>query len=180
MARYIDADALLSKMPEDLPYKASVKRVLMQAPESPTKFGGYHEVNVVEETAKSLEELIGEAYITAMHEGIEANTVLLNEHFVKVNEFPFTFGMNTGLLPPMICGLQVYVSKELPDGYDFGVLKAPMTEREAIAWEAKRKVAREIFEDIDRMIFGTVIPNECAIISTAQLAELKKKYTEGK
>ena len=30
--RYIDADALLSKLPEDLPYKASVKRVLIQVP----------------------------------------------------------------------------------------------------------------------------------------------------
>ena len=32
--RYIDADALLSRLPDDLPYKASVKRVLMQAPAS--------------------------------------------------------------------------------------------------------------------------------------------------
>ena len=32
MARYIDADELLNKLPDDLPYKASVKRVLMQAP----------------------------------------------------------------------------------------------------------------------------------------------------
>jgi hypothetical protein len=32
MPRYIDVDARLSKMPDDLPYKASVKRVLMQAP----------------------------------------------------------------------------------------------------------------------------------------------------
>ena len=31
MARYIDADELLNKLPDDLPYKASVKRVLMQA-----------------------------------------------------------------------------------------------------------------------------------------------------
>ena len=30
--RYIDADALLNMLPADLPYKASVKRVLMQAP----------------------------------------------------------------------------------------------------------------------------------------------------
>lgn len=30
--RYIDADALLKRLPADLPYKASVKRVLMQAP----------------------------------------------------------------------------------------------------------------------------------------------------
>ena len=32
--RYIDADALLSKLPDDLPYKASVKRVLIQAQEA--------------------------------------------------------------------------------------------------------------------------------------------------
>ena len=32
MSRYIDADELLRKLPDDLPYKASVKRVLMQAP----------------------------------------------------------------------------------------------------------------------------------------------------
>ena len=30
--RYIDADALLKRLPDDLPYKGSVKRVLMQAP----------------------------------------------------------------------------------------------------------------------------------------------------
>ena len=40
-------------------------------------------------------------------------------------------------------------------------------------------VAREIFEEIDTMMFGTIIPNDCAIISIAKLAELKKKYTEG-
>ena len=32
MSRYIDADAALSRLPDDLPYKASVKRVLIQAP----------------------------------------------------------------------------------------------------------------------------------------------------
>lgn len=32
MARYTDVDALLNELPDDLPYKASVKRVLMQAP----------------------------------------------------------------------------------------------------------------------------------------------------
>ena len=30
--RYIDADAQLSRLPDDLPYKASAKRVLIQAP----------------------------------------------------------------------------------------------------------------------------------------------------
>ena len=32
MARYIDADKLLHRLPNDLPYKASVKRALIQAP----------------------------------------------------------------------------------------------------------------------------------------------------
>ena len=32
MARYIDADKLLSSLPDDLPHKASVKRVLIQSP----------------------------------------------------------------------------------------------------------------------------------------------------
>lgn len=32
MPRYIDADAELERLPDDLPYKGSVKRVLMQAP----------------------------------------------------------------------------------------------------------------------------------------------------
>ena len=32
MARFIDADELLNNLPDDLPYKASVKRVLIQAP----------------------------------------------------------------------------------------------------------------------------------------------------
>ena len=34
MARYIDADERLNSLPNDLPYKASVKRVLMQAPDA--------------------------------------------------------------------------------------------------------------------------------------------------
>lgn len=34
MSRYIDADELMVTLSKDLPYKASVKRVLMQAPEA--------------------------------------------------------------------------------------------------------------------------------------------------
>jgi hypothetical protein len=43
-----------------------------------------------------------------------------------------------------------------------------------------KKAAEEIFAEIDTMIFGSIIPNDCAIISIAKLAELKKKYTEEK
>jgi chromosome segregation ATPase len=41
-----------------------------------------------------------------------------------------------------------------------------------------KNLAREIFAEIDTMLFGSIIPNDCAIISIAKLAELKKKYTE--
>ena len=47
-------------------------------------------------------------------------------------------------------------------------------------WQKRyENLAREIFEEIDTMIFGAIIPNDCVIISIAKLAELKKKYTEG-
>jgi hypothetical protein len=32
MVKYVDADKVLKNLPDDLPYKASVKRVLMSAP----------------------------------------------------------------------------------------------------------------------------------------------------
>ena len=32
--RYVDVNKLLNRLPDDLPYKASVKRVLTQAPEA--------------------------------------------------------------------------------------------------------------------------------------------------
>ena len=72
-----------------------------------------------------------------------------------------------------------YDRDQYNNGYHNGYHDA-LVARSMLAEDIKESVAREIFEEIDRMIFGTVIPNECAIISTAQLAELKKKYTEGK
>ena len=45
MSRYIDADKLLASLPNDLPYKASVKRVLIQAPTADVvevRHGGWH------------------------------------------------------------------------------------------------------------------------------------------
>lgn len=32
MSKYVDVEELLNRLPDDLPYKASVKRVLIQAP----------------------------------------------------------------------------------------------------------------------------------------------------
>ena len=63
-------------------------------------------------------------------------------------------------------------------GYDAIEILAEVEYAPAADVAPKSEVAREIFEEIDTMIFGTIIPNDCAIISIAKLAELKKKYTE--
>ena len=128
--------------------------------------------DVIQEATKTFEEWVREAYFKALHEGIKANTVIINEHFAKVNEFPLTLGYSASLLPPMLCGLQVYVSRDLPDGYDFGLVEAPMTEREAIAYEARRDVARKIFEEIEEKAADLNF-------MVGSFDELKEKYTEG-
>ena len=68
MARYIDADELLSKLPADLPYKTSVKRVLMQAqeadvvPKSEVERVYYNLQAVLEERAETKQEIAREIF----------------------------------------------------------------------------------------------------------------------
>ena len=68
MARYIDADELLNKLPDVLPYKASVKRVLMQAPEadvvpkSEVERVYYNLQAVLEERAETKQEIAREIF----------------------------------------------------------------------------------------------------------------------
>ena len=70
MARYIDADELLNRLPDDLPYKASVKRVLTQAPTS----------DVVPKS--EVEKL--EAYIDDLNDSKEHLCVMLDEAKAEV------------------------------------------------------------------------------------------------
>lgn len=108
--------------------------------------------DIIEESAKSLADMIAEAKAKALKEGIKANTVIIDKHFAKVNAFHFAFGRAVMSLPPMICGLEVQVSDELPDGYDFAVLEVPETERGRLIRQAKSEAAREIFEEIESKI----------------------------
>lgn len=100
--------------------------------------------DVIGEAQKTLLDLVREAHIKAMQEGIQANTVLLSEHFAKVNGFPFVSGNTFIDIPPMICGLEVRVTNELPEKYDFAVVEAPMTERERLIRETEERVKDEI------------------------------------
>ena len=62
MSRYIDADALLNNLPDDLPYKASVKRVLIQAPTE--------DVAPIADTVRKMQErLKAQAIIIKDHTG---------------------------------------------------------------------------------------------------------------
>lgn len=83
MARYTDVDALLSRLPDDLPYKASVKRVLIQAPTADVapksevekleheietlKDNNEHLAVMLEETKIELEAMRGAANSYKMH-----------------------------------------------------------------------------------------------------------------
>ena len=122
--------------------------------------------DIISDTQKTLHQWIFDAYKEAVNEGIKANTVLINKHFAKVNRHAFLFNKTVIDMPPMICGLEVRLSDELPEGYDFALCEAYETERDRLIRNAKAEIAREIFEEID--ILGTYNP--------ALYDELKKKY----
>lgn len=62
MARYIDSDRTLKNLPDDLSYKASVKRVLMQAPEADVAEVRHGEWKFVNQSTNYLEEPYGDTY----------------------------------------------------------------------------------------------------------------------
>lgn len=135
--------------------------------------------DVISESAKSLSDMLAEAKAEALKEGIKANTVIIDEHFAKVNAFDFVWVRDVMHLPPMICGLEIQVSDELPDGYDFAVLEVPETERDRLVRKAKAEVAVEIFEEIEFDIHQLMFDRDetRAIAIEGIIANLKKKYT---
>lgn len=80
--------------------------------------------------------------------GIKANTVLIDRTFAKVNGFSFAIGRDIFNLPPMICGLEVHVTDELPERYSFAVFEAPKTERERLVRKAGREATEKIIVDL--------------------------------
>ena len=113
--------------------------------------------DVIDDVSKTLHQWIWDARQEAVKEGIKANTVIINKHFAKVNAHIFNFNGSVLDMPPMICGLEVKLSEELPEGYDFALCEAYETERERLIRNAKAEVAREIFDEIASMI-GSKFP----------------------
>lgn len=81
--------------------------------------------NVMGKDKDSFIESLRKATAQAMAEGIKANTVIINENMVRVEECGIRLPRGHAvMLPKMICWLNVYLTKdELPETYSFAVLE---------------------------------------------------------
>lgn len=81
--------------------------------------------NVMRKSEDSFIESVRKATAQALAEGIKANSIVINENMVRVNECGVRLPRGRAvMLPRMICGLRVYLTKdELPEAYSFAVLE---------------------------------------------------------
>ena len=98
-------------------------------------------------------EAVQRATAYAMQEGIEANSIVINENMVRVPDAWIKTPLGARQLPRMICGLNVYLTtRELPDGYSFAVLEGPpnrLAQFESIGMEPDElRKAAEIYRKI--------------------------------
>lgn len=107
----------------------------------------------IKEAHENFLDMIERARAAAFQEGIEANSIVINKNMVKVPEFWFGDGYTARGVPAMICGLNVYFTKdELPPNYSFAVLKGPenrLAQFEAIGMEPDElRKAAELYRKI--------------------------------
>ena len=127
---------------------------------------------VIQEASKTISDYIFEAKKKALQDGIMANTVVLSKHIAKVNAFDFCYGDMVLHLPPMICGLEVILSDELPEKYDFAVVEAPETVRDRIVRQAKAEAVTDVLEKISQEIEQALESNYKVIAVLKQMDEL--------
>lgn len=93
----------------------------------------------IKETKDSFFKRVQEATAQAMADGIKANSIIINENMVRVDGAWIPTPLGARGLPKMICGLNVYLTKdELPEGYSFAVFEGPndrLAEFESIGME---------------------------------------------
>ena len=106
------------------------------------KFDGMQTVEEVTEGIDILMELIHQSIVEGVRRGIEADSVLINKNMVFV---PGLIGERL----PMICGLNTYVTEELPKGYTFGVLESqiPKTNADRIRAMSDEELADVLHSD---------------------------------
>lgn len=101
---------------------------------------------MLSEAKVSLTDLILEARKAALKEDIKANTVMISKRLAKVNRFVQVFPDSYADFPPLICGLEAYVTDEMPEEFAFGLVEAPMTQREAVFEDGRKTGYREGYD----------------------------------
>lgn len=115
------------------------------------------DADLIEPPIKTITELILEAQQEALREGITANTVMINENMARVDAFDFQAFNGVYSIPPMICGMNLYFTKnELPDNYSFAVFEGPpnrLAEFESIGMEpSELRKAAELYRKLKELI----------------------------
>lgn len=113
----------------------------------------YNCANVFKRLEGTYYETIKKATAEAMREGIMANSILINTNMVKVPDAWIHTPIGARRLPPMICGLNVYLTEdELPENYSFAVLEGPvdrLAQFESIGMEpAELRKAAELYRRV--------------------------------
>lgn len=94
---------------------------------------------------KELIEQLLEAKNEAIKNGIKANTIVINSKSNLAKILPHNTG--NGLFPPMIAGLEVKFTADIPDEYSFFIFETPQTEAEKVKAELK-----EIKEKLESLL----------------------------
>lgn len=106
---------------------------------------------------ESFISLLRKTYIEAMREGIEANSIVINQNMVKVEEFGTVIDGHGIIVPTMFCGLNVYLTKdELPEMYSFALVNGPesrLAQFESIGMEPDElKKAAELYRRVKEVM----------------------------
>lgn len=144
-------------------------------------YGGIKEISDIDldfsPESPSLIDMLIEAKKHAYAENIKANSIVINKNFVKTPYLIF----EDGILPPMICGLEVYfTTDELPKNYAFAVLEKDKTERELII-EKTRKETAEKFAERLKYELGWIPQFRFNLLEVEnKVDEIAKEFTEGR
>lgn len=116
-----------------------------------------HVENRYESQKRSFIEMVKKATAQAMNEGIKVNSIVINENMVRVPEAWIRTPLGARMLPKMICGLNVYLTKdELPEAYSFAVLEGPnnrLAQFESIGMEPDElKKAAELYRRVKEVM----------------------------
>lgn len=83
-----------------------------------------------------------EARKEALKNQIAVNTILINEKLGIVKKFSF----DNNILPPMICGMEVKVTDELPENVSFAITEVEQTERSKLIEETEKRAVKSVLQ----------------------------------